>query len=72
MQYALKDLIGGTIKEMVEAEMDDHHGYEMSERVDRNEARYYRNGTKKHVNSLITLLWYNDNKHSCYDRLLKC
>ena len=27
---ALKDLLGGTIKEMMEAEMDDHLGYENS------------------------------------------
>ena len=28
---ALKDLLGGTIKEMMEAEMDDHLGYENPE-----------------------------------------
>ncbi len=28
IQDALKDLLGGTIKEMMEAEMDDHLGYE--------------------------------------------
>ena len=28
IQEALKDLLGGTIKEMMEAEMDDHLGYE--------------------------------------------
>ena len=28
IQDALKDLMGGTIKEMMEAEMDDHLGYE--------------------------------------------
>ena len=27
IQNALKDLLGGTIKEMMEAEMDDHLGY---------------------------------------------
>ena len=32
IQNALKDLLGGTIKEMMEAEMDDHLGYEKSER----------------------------------------
>ena len=32
IQDALKDLLGGTIKEMMEAEMDDHLGYERSER----------------------------------------
>lgn len=30
IQDALKDLLGGTIKEMMEAEMDDHLGYEES------------------------------------------
>ena len=32
IQDALKDLLGGTIKEMMEAEMDDHLGYQKSER----------------------------------------
>ena len=46
---ALKDLLGGTIKEMMEAEMDDHLGYEKSERFDSDD---YRNGYKeKTVNS---------------------
>lgn len=34
IQEALKDLLGGTIKEMMEAEMDDHLGYGKSERSD--------------------------------------
>ena len=52
IQDALKDLLGGTIKEMMEAEMDEHLGYERSERVDRSEVTDYRNGTKpKKVNS---------------------
>ena len=34
IQEALKDLLGGTIKEMMEAEMDDHLGYEKSQRSD--------------------------------------
>ena len=52
IQDALKDLLGGTIKEMMEAEMDDHLGYEKSQRVDRTEHPDYRNGTKrKQVNS---------------------
>ena len=29
-QDSLKDLLGGTIKEMMEAEMEDHLGYEKS------------------------------------------
>lgn len=49
IQDALKDLLGGTIKEMMEAEMDDHLGYEKSERSDGDD---YRNGYKpKRVNS---------------------
>lgn len=49
IQDALKDLLGGTIKEMMEAEMDDHLGYEKSERPDCDD---YRNGYKrKSVNS---------------------
>ena len=43
IQEALKDLLGGTIKEMMEAEMDDHLGYEKSERSDSED---YRNGYK--------------------------
>ena len=34
IQEALKDLLGSTLKEMMEAEMDDHLGYEKSERSD--------------------------------------
>ena len=49
IQDALKDLLGGTIKEMMEAEMDDHLGYKKSERSDNDD---YRNGYKhKQVNS---------------------
>ena len=49
IQDALKDLLGGTIKEMMEAEMDEHLGYEKSERSDNED---YRNGYKtKQVNS---------------------
>lgn len=52
IQDALKDLLGGTIKEMMEAEMDAHLGYGRSERVDRSEHSDYRNGTKcKQVNT---------------------
>ena len=47
IQEALKDLLGSTLKGMMEAEMDDHLGYEKSERVDRDEFTNYRNGTKK-------------------------
>ena len=49
IQDALKDLLGGTIKEMMEAEMDNYLGYEKSERSDSDD---YRNGYKtKRINS---------------------
>lgn len=52
IQEALKDLLGGTLKEMLDAEMDDHLGYGKSERIDRSEQQDYRNGTKpKQINS---------------------
>ena len=53
IQDALKDLLGSTIKEMMEAEMDDHLGYSKSERTHEDEDdRNYRNGHKsKEVNS---------------------
>ena len=50
LQDALKDLLGGTIKEMMEAEMDNHLGYEKSERSDNND---YRNGYKRKQVKLI-------------------
>lgn len=49
IQDALKDLLGGTIKEMMEAKMDGHLGYEKPRRSDNGD---YRNGYKhKRVNS---------------------
>ncbi|WKY43277.1 IS256 family transposase [Eubacteriaceae bacterium ES2] len=49
IQDALKDLLGGTIKEMMEAEMEDHLGYEKSQRSENDDSR---NGyKKKQVNS---------------------
>ena len=49
IQDALKDLLGGTIKEMMETEMDEHLGYSKSERSDSENAR---NGYKtKSLNS---------------------
>ena len=51
IQEALKDLLGSTIKEMMEAEMEEHLGYEKSERSDNDD---YRNGYKsKTVKSSI-------------------
>lgn len=49
IQDALKDLLGGTIQSMMEAEMDHHLGYEAYERSDNTNAR---NGRKsKNVRS---------------------
>ena len=44
IQEALKDLLGGTIKSMMESEMDEHLGYEPYEHGEKDN---YRNGTKK-------------------------
>ena len=44
IQDALKDLLGGTIKEMMEAEMEHHLGYEKNARSDSTNAR---NGYKE-------------------------
>lgn len=43
IEDALKDLLGGTIQEMLEAEMDEHLGYEAYERSENPD---YRNGKK--------------------------
>lgn len=49
IQKALKDFLGGTIKEMMEAEMEEHLGYGRSERSDNEDSR---NGYKsKRINS---------------------
>ena len=44
IQEALKDLLGGTIQEMMEAELDEHLGYDEYERSDNPD---YRNGVKQ-------------------------
>ena len=43
IQEALRDLLGGTIKSMMEVEMEEHLGYENYQRHDSDN---YRNGTK--------------------------
>lgn len=49
IQEALKDLLGGIIKEMLESEMDEHLGYD---KYECSEESNYRNGTKsKRVHS---------------------
>ena len=58
IQDALKDLLGGTIKEMMEAEMDDHLGYEKSERSDNDDYR---------VNGIIKIPTFGgENSPLCY------
>ena len=48
IQEALKDLLGRTIKEMMEAEMEDHLEYEKSERSDNDDYRnVYKSKTVK-------------------------
>ena len=54
IQEALKDLLGGTIKEMMEAEMDEHLGYQKSQRSDSDD---YRNGYKSKRSQ--QQLWHN-------------
>ena len=44
IQDALKDLLGGTIKSMMEAEMDEYLGYDPYERCEKDN---YRNGSKR-------------------------
>ncbi|AQR93732.1 transposase, mutator family [Clostridium saccharoperbutylacetonicum] len=46
IQDALKDLLGGTIQSMLEAEMDEHLGYQPYQRSENNNAR---NGRKSKV-----------------------
>ena len=49
IQDALKDLLGATIKEMMETEMDEHLGYEKPRRSNKDD---YRNSYKpKRINS---------------------
>ena len=72
IQDALKDLLGGTIKEMMEVEMDDHLGYEKSQRSDSDDAR---NGYKsKQINSSygsMNISVPQDRKSSFEPRIVK-
>lgn len=54
IQDALKDLLGGTIKEMMEAEMDEHLGYGKSERSDSDD---YRNGISEKESTAVMEPW---------------
>ena len=56
IQDALKDLLGGTIKEMMEAEMDDHLGYQKSERSDSDQkiiSMYAKGMTTRQISETI-------------------
>ena len=54
IQDVLKDLLCGTIKEMLEAEMDHHLGYEKSEWTDSlDEVQDYTNGYKTKIEQNI-------------------
>ena len=56
IQDALKDLLGGTIKEMMEAEMDDHLGYQKSERSDSHQkiiSMYAKGMTTRQISETI-------------------
>lgn len=52
IQEALKDLLGGTIQEMMEAELDEHLGYDEYERSDNPD---YRNGVKHKKTSVVLI-----------------
>ncbi|MBS5955831.1 MAG: IS256 family transposase [Clostridiales bacterium] len=72
IQEALKDLLGGTIKEMMETEMEDHLGYNKSQRSDNDDSR---NGYKtKQVNSSFGSMKINvpqDRKSSFEPQVVK-
>ena len=55
IQEALKDLLRGTIKSMMEAEMDEHIGYEKYQHSDTTN---YRNGIKKRQKDISDVLQY--------------
>ena len=55
IQEALKDLLGSTLKEMMEAEMDDHLGYEKSERSDSDD--YRNNCENQFINANLNVFF---------------
>ncbi len=55
IQEALKDLLGGTIQEMLEAEMEEHLGHERYERTESPDN--YRNGRKTSISAANTVRW---------------
>ncbi len=54
IQEALKDLLGGTIQSMLEAEMDQHLGYEPYERSNNTN---YRNGKNPNQYKVHMVRW---------------
>jgi len=48
LQEALKDLLGDTIQNMLEAELDEHLGYEKYESTEEAKSNY-RNGTHQNI-----------------------
>ncbi len=52
IQDALKDLMGGTIQEMLKAEMDEHLGYSHYERSENTDSRNGKK-TKEFVEILV-------------------
>lgn len=72
IQDALKDLLGSTIKEMMESEMDEHMGYQKSQRSDSDN---YRNGYKsKQINSSygsMTIVVPQDRKSTFEPKVVK-
>ena len=54
IQDALKDLLGGTIKEMMEVEMDDHLGYQ---KIATLKIQTVVTGTKKNSSTADMAIW---------------
>ena len=72
IQEALKDLLGGTIKKMMEAEMEEHLGYEKSERSDNDEQRNgYKSKTVKSSIGEVELAVPQDRKSTFEPQIVK-
>ena len=70
IQDALKDLLGGTIKEMMEAEMSHHLGYEKSERSESDNARNghkYKRVKSSYGNFSVEVLQDRKKSSRCMD-----
>ena len=53
IQEALKDLLGGTIQEMLETELDDHMGYGKSEQTEEAKTNYRKGHKPKRQKSTV-------------------